>query len=94
MKITVCQGHDSGIKCTLKILWTLSAVIYILEDRDAIQRDSDRLEKRACANLIKFYNRKFKVVHQGQGNPKHGYRLGHEWIDSRPAKMELKVLVD
>lgn len=71
-----------------------SDVVDILEERDVIQRDLDRLQKRTCANLIKFYCAKFKVLHLGQGNHTHGYRLGHEWSDSRPAEMDLRVLVD
>ncbi|KAK4825549.1 hypothetical protein QYF61_000137 [Mycteria americana] len=42
--------------------------------------DLDRLEKWADGNL-------------GQGNPKHGYRLGNEWIESSPVEKDLGVLV-
>ena len=58
-------------------------------ERVAIQRDMDRLDRWVCENLMKFN----KVKCQGQGNPKHGHRLGHEWIESGPAQKGLQVLV-
>jgi len=43
-------------------------------------RDLYRLEEWAYVNLIKFNKGNCKVLHIGQGNPKHKNRLGGECI--------------
>ncbi|KAK4825541.1 hypothetical protein QYF61_000118 [Mycteria americana] len=54
----------------------LSGAVDSLGGRDGIQRDLDRLEECAHANLIKFNKAKCKVQHLDQGNPQYQYRLG------------------
>jgi len=66
----------------------------MLERRNAIQREHDRLERWTCVNLMNFIKAKCKVLHRGQGNPKPKYRLGRECTESNPEEKDLVVLVD
>jgi len=58
------------------------------------ERDLDRLESWACANLMKFNKANCKVLHMGWGNTKHKYRLGGELIENCPEEKDFKWLVD
>jgi len=88
---------DSGMEYTFSKVSSdtkLCGAVDMLEGREAIQRDLDRVEWWACPNLVKFSKAKCKVLHMGQGNPKHRYRLGRERIESSPEEKDLGVLVD
>ena len=57
---------DSGIMCTLSKLaddTKVNGAVDMLEGKDVIQRDLDRLERWAHTNLIKFSRAKCKILH-------------------------------
>ena len=88
---------DSGIKVTRSRFaddTKLSGAADMLEERDAIQRDLNRLQRWAHANLLKFSKAKYRVLNMCQGNPKRRYRLGREWLESDCEEKDLEVSVD
>jgi len=96
--LTIFAGDmDSGIERTLSKFADDTkpcGAVYMLEGRDTIRRDLDRLERWACANLMKFNKAKCKILHLGRGNPKHKDRLGREQTESSLEKKDWGVLVD
>ena len=87
---------DSRIKCILSKLVDdsmLCDAVDKLDGSDAMERDLDKLERCAHANLINFSKANCKVLHMGRVKPKHKCRLGREWIESSPEK-DLEVLLD
>lgn len=60
----------------------------VLEGRNGIQRDLDRLERWAQVNLLKFSKVKCKALHGGQDKSKLKYQL-----ESRPEEKYLEVFM-
>ncbi|CAM4576771.1 unnamed protein product, partial [Caretta caretta] len=72
----------------------LGGVVDMLEGRDRIQRNLDKLKDWVKRNLMRFNKDKCRVLHLGRKNPMHRYRLGTERLDSSSAEKDLGVTVD
>ncbi|KAF4791530.1 hypothetical protein TURU_129069 [Turdus rufiventris] len=66
--------HLSKFASNTKLWGTVNT----LEGSNATLKNVDRLERLACANLMKFSKAKCRVLPLGWGNPKHKYKLGGE----------------
>ncbi|PKU41659.1 rna-directed dna polymerase from mobile element jockey-like [Limosa lapponica baueri] len=80
------RDMDSGIECTLSKFvddTKLCGVVDMLEARDTIQRDLDRLERY-----------QFWVLHFGHNNSIQCYSLEEEWLESCPVEKDQEVSID
>jgi len=87
----------SGVECTLSKFaddTKMCGVVNMLEARDVIQRDLERLERWACVKLVKFNKTKFKVLHMVWGNAMQKYSPCREGIETSLEKKDVRVFAD
>ncbi|GAB0204719.1 mitochondrial enolase superfamily member 1 [Grus japonensis] len=85
------HGLEGNIAGDTKV----NGIVDMLEGRDAIPEDLDRLEEWVHVNLMKVNRAKCKILHLSWGNFQYKYRLVDEWIESKPTRKDfLGILVD
>jgi len=86
---------DEEIECSLRKFaddTKLGVIVDLLECRQALQRDLDRLDRWAEAKFMRFNKAKCWVLPFSHKTP--CYKLGEEWLESFQVGKDLRVLVD
>ena len=64
------------------------------EERNKLQGDLDRLERRAENNRMKFSRDKCQVLLLGKRNQRHSYKMGDTWLRNTTNEKDLGSVVD
>lgn len=84
---------DKRIECPLSNLADSTKYVWnvdLLEGRNSLQMDLDRLDQWAESNHTTFHKaKKCQVLRLGYKNPMQQHSLGEEWLESHPAERAL-----
>ena len=86
---------DAGVECTISKFADdnkLGGAVDFLEGKEALQKDLEQLEHWEMINGTNFNKSKCQILHLGQSNTGHKYKLREEWLESSPAERDLVVL--
>lgn len=73
----------------------LGGSVDLLEGKNALQRDLNRLDRWAKANALRFNKARWKVLPLGHNNPMQKCnRLGEEQLEICLAEKDMRVLVN
>lgn len=90
----IVSDMDNGIKCTRRKFDNDNKLCGAFDMLEGRMPSRGTLTGLRGENSINFNKTKCEVLHLGEGNPKHKYRLGGDHMESSSEEKHLGVLID